>query len=246
LKLVGMTIDNDWYDGLGDSWWDSDGPIGPLHEMNPARFGYFRGALGDLRGLKVLDVGCGGGLLAECFAKGGALVSGVDLSQPSLVAARRHIEIEGVKVDYVNASGDSLPFLDSSFDAVVSADFLEHVSDLDAVISECSRVLKSSGVFLYDTINRTWRSQVVVVWLFERVMRLIPKHTHDPRMFIKPESLHEVMARYGIRNRETRGLGPKRGPLRALVGLAMDRRAGSYMVTDDTAISYVGYGVKAG
>jgi 2-polyprenyl-6-hydroxyphenyl methylase / 3-demethylubiquinone-9 3-methyltransferase len=241
-----MKIDNDWYDGLGDSWWDSDGPVGPLHEMNPARFGYFKGVLGDLRGLKVLDVGCGGGLLAECFARGGALVSGIDLSQPSLAAACRHIENDCMAIDYVNASGDLLPFLDSTFDAVMSADFLEHVMNLDAVISECSRVLKSSGIFLYDTINRTWRSRVVVVWLFERVMHLIPKRTHDPRMFIKPEDLHQVMARHGIRNCETRGLGPEKGSLRALMGLAKDRRAGSYMVTDDTAISYVGYGVKAG
>jgi 2-polyprenyl-6-hydroxyphenyl methylase/3-demethylubiquinone-9 3-methyltransferase len=246
LKLVWMNIDNRWYDELGDAWWDNDGPIGPLHEMNPARFGYFKGVIGDLRGLKVLDVGCGGGLLAECFAREGAQVSGIDLSQSSLVAAKRHAETGEIKVDYVGASGDRLPFLDSSFDAVMSSDFLEHVTDLETVVAECSRVLKSSGIFLYDTINRTLRSRVVVVWLFERVMHLIPKHTHDPRMFIKPEELHRAMARHGIRNCETRGLGPERGPFAALKGLAKNRRAGSYVVTDDTAISYVGYGVKAG
>jgi 2-polyprenyl-6-hydroxyphenyl methylase/3-demethylubiquinone-9 3-methyltransferase len=213
--------------------------------MNPARFGYFKEVLGSVRGLRVLDVGCGGGLLAECFAREGALVSGIDLSQSSLVAARRHGEAVEISAGYVCASGDLLPFLDSSFDAVMSADFLEHVTDLDAVICECSRVLKSSGIFLYDTINRTLRSRVVVVWLFERVMRLIPQRTHDPRMFIKPEELHRAMARYGIANCETRGLVPERGPVAALAGLAKNRRAGPYTVTDDTAISYIGYGVKA-
>jgi 2-polyprenyl-6-hydroxyphenyl methylase/3-demethylubiquinone-9 3-methyltransferase len=241
-----MKIDNRWYDDLGDSWWDSDGPIGPLHEMNPARFGYFKGVLGNLEGLRVLDVGCGGGLLSECFAREGALVYGIDLSQSSLAAARRHGETVGNNIDYVNATGDLLPFPDSSFDAVMSADFLEHVMSLDSVIAECSRVLKTSGIFLYDTINRTIRSRVVVVWLFERVMRLIPRHTHDPRMFIKPEELHRAMARHGIRNRETRGLSPGRGPLAALLRLARNRRTGSYVITGDTAISYLGYGVKSG
>ena len=240
-----MTIDNHWYDELGDAWWDDDGPVGPLHEMNPARFGYFKGVLGDLRGLKVLDVGCGGGLLAECFAREGARVSGIDLSQSSLVAAKRHGGAVETRVDYACASGDRLPFLDSSFDVVMSADFLEHVTDLDAVVAECSRVLKLSGIFLYDTINRTLRSRVVVVWLFEQVMHLIPRHTHDPDMFIKPEELHQAMARHRIINRETRGLAPERGPLAALAGLAKDRRAGPYVVNNDTAISYVGYGVKA-
>jgi 2-polyprenyl-6-hydroxyphenyl methylase/3-demethylubiquinone-9 3-methyltransferase len=195
--------------------------------------------------LRLLDIGCGGGLLAECFAREGAIVRGVDLSLSSLVAAGRHGDAGGVSIDYVNASGDSLPFRDSSFDAVVSADFLEHVPSLETVIAECARVLKPSGLFLYDTINRTLRSRVVAVWLFERVLRLIPRHTHDPSMFIKPGELHRLMARYGITNRETRGLSPERGPLAALASLTKNRSVGSYRITGDTTISYVGYGVKA-
>lgn len=240
-----MKIDNQWYERLGDRWWDSEGPVGLLHEINPARFQYFKEALGSLRGLRLLDVGCGGGLLAECFAREGAIVRGVDLSLSSLVAAKRHSEIAGTSIDYVNASGDLLPFRDSSFDAVVSADFLEHVSTLETVIAECARVLKPSGLFLYDTINRTLRSRLVAVWLFERIMHLIPRHTHDPRMFIKPEELHLAMARNGISNCDTRGLGPGCGALAALVDLAKNRRAGPFRITEDTAISYVGYGVKA-
>ena len=240
-----MKIDNQWYEGLGDNWWDSRGPISLLHEINPARFDYFKKAIGTLRGLRLLDVGCGGGLLAECFAREGAIVSGVDLSLSSLAAAERHSRAGRMSIDYVNASGDSLPFRDSSFDAVVSADFLEHVTDLETVVAECARVLKPSGLFLYDTINRTLRSRFVAVWLFERILGLIPRHTHDPRMFIKPEELRSVMARNGITNRETRGLTPERGPLAALASLAKHRGAGPYIVTQDTAISYLGYGVKA-
>jgi 2-polyprenyl-6-hydroxyphenyl methylase/3-demethylubiquinone-9 3-methyltransferase len=240
-----MAIDNQWYDELGDRWWDPEGLVGPLHHINPARFGYFKGVAGDLHGVKVLEVGCGGGILAESFAREGALVTGVDLSRPSLAAARRHGASSNVRIDYANAVGESLPFLDSSFDVVVSADFLEHVSNLDSVVGECSRVLKPLGLFLYDTINRTLRSRVVAVWLFERVIRLVPKHTHDPNMFIKPAEMCEVMSSHGISNRETRGLGPREGALAALAAFLNNRHV-AFAVTDDKAMSYVGYGVKAG
>ena len=245
LRLVKMAIDNQWYDELGDKWWDRDGLVGPLHYINPARFGYFKNVAGDLRGAKVLEVGCGGGILAESFAREGALVTGVDLSHSSLGAARRHGASSRLYIDYANAAGESLPFLDSTFDVVASADFLEHVSSLDSVVRECSRVLKPSGLFLYDTINRTLRSRIVAIWLFERIIRVIPRHAHDPNMFIKPAELCEVMSRHGIRNRETRGLGPKGSLLSALAGFMNHRRV-EFGVTNDTAISYVGYAVKAG
>jgi 2-polyprenyl-6-hydroxyphenyl methylase/3-demethylubiquinone-9 3-methyltransferase len=238
-----MAIDNRWYDELGDGWWDREGPAGPLHSINPARFDYFKGVAGGLRGAKVLDVGCGGGILAESFAREGALVTGVDLSRASLAAANRHSLSGGLRINYANAAGESLPLLDSSFDIVVSADFLEHVSTLDPVIRECARVLKTQGLFLYDTINRTLRSRVVAVWLFERVLGLIPRRTHDPNMFIKPAELHSAMSRHGLSNRETRGLGPRGGKVRALADFIKNRRV-DFGVTDDSAISYVGYGVK--
>jgi 2-polyprenyl-6-hydroxyphenyl methylase/3-demethylubiquinone-9 3-methyltransferase len=240
-----MTIDNRWYDRLGDSWWDEEGPVGPLHEINPARFAYFKSAIGDLRGLEVLDVGCGGGLLSELFAREGAIVTGVDLSHSSLAAAAGHGRAARLTVDYVTARGESLPLLDSSFDAIVTADFLEHVSNLDSVISGCARLLRPSGLFLYDTINRTLRARAVAIWLLERTLKIIPPNTHDPRLFIKPSELHKAMARHGLINCETRGLSPAVGKLTALVGLARRGRAGPFQVGDDTAISYVGYARKS-
>ncbi|HXG95013.1 MAG TPA: bifunctional 2-polyprenyl-6-hydroxyphenol methylase/3-demethylubiquinol 3-O-methyltransferase UbiG [Blastocatellia bacterium] len=237
-------IDNQWYDELGDAWWDEEGAVGPLHEINPARFDYFKSVLGRLEGLQVLDVGCGGGLLSECFARAGAQVSGIDLSHSSLVAAARHSRANGLSIDYVNASGGRLPFLDSSFDAVVAADFLEHVSDLNSVIAECARLLKPSGIFLYDTINRTLKARVVAVWFMEQVLGVIPRRTHDPRLFIKPAELHQAMARHGLVNCETHGLSPARGKLAAFVSLIRRGRTGPFRITDDTAISYVGYSRK--
>lgn len=239
-----MTINNRWYDDLQDKWWDRNGPVGTLHDLNPARFAYFKSVLGDLAGLNVLDLGCGGGLLIDCFARAGAVVTGVDLSHSSLIAASRHTRREELAASFASANGNSLPFISASFDAVVSADFLEHVTDLDVVIKECARVLKPSGFFLYDTINRTLRSRVIGVWLFERVLGLIPRHTHDPAMFIKPTEMREVMARHGLINCETRGLGPKAGKIGALLSIFKTGRVGGFTITDDTSMSYVGYGIK--
>jgi 2-polyprenyl-6-hydroxyphenyl methylase/3-demethylubiquinone-9 3-methyltransferase len=219
-----MSIDNYWYDDLGDRWWDPHGPVGLLHELNSARFEYFKNVLGDLDRLSILDVGCGGGLLAESFARQGARVTGIDLSRESLFAARRHARAAEITIDYVNANAESFPFTDSLFDAVVSSDFLEHVFDLDRVISESARVMKPSGLFMYETINRTLISRMVGIYLFERVLKLVPPHTHDPSMFIKPEELHEVMARHNLINRES--------------------SAGPFHITDDTSVSYIGYAVK--
>jgi 2-polyprenyl-6-hydroxyphenyl methylase/3-demethylubiquinone-9 3-methyltransferase len=238
-------IDNLWYDRLGDAWWDERGPLGLLHEMNPARFDYFQSVVGSLSGLKVLDVGCGGGILTERFAQAGALVTGVDLSHSSLAAASRHSKASKLQIDYVNARGEMLPFLSSSFDAVVSSDFLEHVIELDAVISECARVLRPGGLFLYDTINRTLLSRAMVIWLIERALGLVPKRTHDARMFIKPSELHQAMARHGISNCETRGLVPKSGRVATLLSLIKKGSAGGFTITSNTAVSYVGYGIKS-
>jgi 2-polyprenyl-6-hydroxyphenyl methylase/3-demethylubiquinone-9 3-methyltransferase len=138
------SIDNRWYDRLGDSWWDEAGPVGALHHLNPARFAYFQNVLGDLSGRRVLDLGCGGGIFSETLARAGALVTGVDLSGASLRAAGRHARAGGLKIDYVNSDGLCLPFAGSSFDVVVTTDFLEHVTDpgrerLDRAAGETAR-----------------------------------------------------------------------------------------------------------
>ncbi len=239
-----MSIDNQWYDELGDKWWDPHGPVGLLHDLNTTRFGYFKNVLGRIEALSVLDVGCGGGLLAERFASEGASVTGIDLSRASLFAARRHAHAAEVEVNYVNANAESFPFVDGVFDVVVSTDFLEHVSDLDKVVSESARVLKPSGFFLYETINRTLVSRIVGIYLFERVLKLIPEHTHDASMFIKPAELHEVMARHNLANRETRGVSPVASRLGALAGLVKSGSAGPLQISDDLSLSYIGYGIK--
>src|SRR5690242_4673237 len=150
-----MPVDNTIYDNPNDIWWDERGILSPLRTMmNPGRFGYFRKILTETLGIDphgktALDVGCGGGLLAEEFARLGFAVTGIDPAEPSLGTARAHAAASGLEIEYQVGRGEHLPFADTSFDVVYCCDVLEHVDDLDRVIAEIARVLKGGGVFMY-------------------------------------------------------------------------------------------------
>ncbi len=240
-----MSIDNEWYHDLGDAWWDPDGVVGPLHEINPVRVDYFCGVLGDLTGMRILELGCGGGLMAEEYARRGATVTGIDRSAPSIHAARRHAHDSGLAIHYVPTVGEHLPFADESFDAVVSADTLEHVDDSDAVVSEAARVLRPGGRFVYDTVNRTWKSRLLLVWLPQNIFHIAPPNTHEYARFIKPDELQIIMSRHGLENCETRGLALKQNPIAAGISFARTHKLGGFRLSDDTGMSYVGYAEKA-
>lgn len=249
-------IDNRWYDELGDEWWAPGGRMALLQQLNPARAAYFRAACaralgrdaatgGDLRGVRLLDVGCGGGYLAEALARAGASVAGVDLSSSTIEAARRHAAAAGLSIDYRAADATALPFADGAFDVVVSSDFLEHVSDrLDTVIAEQVRVLRAGGVLAFETVNRTLRARVVLVWLGQGVLRLAPPRLHDPRLFVRPDELAACLARHGVGVVEMHGLVPARNPLRFLLGYLLRRESGGFRLGRDRSISYIGYGLK--
>ncbi len=240
-----MPIDNEWYHRLGDAWWDPDGAIAALHEINPTRLAYFCDVLGDLTSKRILELGCGGGLMAEEYARRGAFTVGIDRSFPSLRVARHHAAAEGITIEYVATLAEELPFPDGAFDAVVTADTLEHVEGVERVIAEAARVLKPGGCFVYDTVNRTWRSRLLLVWLPQNIFRIAPPDTHDYRKFVKPEELHALLTKYGLTNCETRGLPLRRHPIAAGLSYARTRRLGGFVIGDDTRMSYVGYAVKA-
>ena len=205
-----MPVDNELYDRLASTWWDENETLCMLRTViNPGRFGYFRAVLLeqlkiDPRGKQTLDVGCGGGLLAEEFARLGCCVTGVDPSEPSLVVARDHAQQEGLTIDYRTGFGECLPFADASFDIVYCCDVLEHVKDLEMVISEIARVLKEGGIFFYDTINRTFMSKIVTIKLLQewKATSVMPPNLHDWNMFIKPRELQALMERYRLDQKE--------------------------------------------
>lgn len=199
------------YDTCANDWWAGNTRwLRLLNNMVPPRLAYFSPIVGDWRGKSVLDLGCGGGFMAEPLAREGARVIGVDPSAPAIAAARRHAEEEGLAIDYRVGTGEDLPVAEDAVDIVVCVDVLEHVRDLDAVIGEIRRVLKPGGLFLFDTINRTWLSKLVYIVLGEIVLRLGPRGTHDPALFIKPEELRAKLESQKLAVAEhIGGIGPR-------------------------------------
>lgn len=268
-----MPVDNQIYDRLADTWWDEHGFLNLLRTLvNPARFAYIHHTLTarlgrDPRALRMLDIGCGGGLLSEEFARAGCLVYGIDPSRESVAAAQRHARREGLlasegggagrgRVGYAAAQGERLPFPDETFDLVSCCDVLEHLDDYDLVIDEAARVLKPRGAFFYDTINRTRVSRLVVIKLFQewRWSRVMMPGTHDWGMFITPRELRTNMAWHGFVEQHVTGLRPRRRlPLilwnvwqkrRGRISYAELGRRLRLVPSRHTDVLYMGYGIK--
>jgi len=254
-------IDNDIYNRLADSWWDENGFLHILKTLaNPWRLPYFQRVIRHLevepRGRRALDVGCGGGLLAEEFAAMGFVVTGVDPSALSLDAARAHAAKKGLIIDYRPGYGDHLPFENESFDVVYCCDVLEHIRSWDAVIDDIARVLRGGGVFLYDTINRTTFSKLVVVKLMQewRLTSFAPANLHSWDMFIKPRELKASLERHGLRSQDLRGMSLNVNPVQLVAsarlyktgrisGAELGRRLGA-KEGSNLALSYMGYALK--
>jgi len=197
------------YDRDAEHWWDgSQRWLRALQNLVPARLAFFD-RLTSWDGRTVLDLGCGGGFMSEALAARGAEVTGVDLSRGAIAIARRHAASGGLAIRYLVASGEDLPLPDASVDCVVCVDVLEHVRSLDRVLDEIRRVLRPGGVFLFDTINRTWVARFVIVFCGEHILRLLPRGTHDPAGFIKPADLDARLAARGFADRVFAGLGPR-------------------------------------
>lgn len=257
-----MPVNNAIYDSDAHLWWDDNSYLSLLRtSLNPARFGYFTAALErlkiDPRGRRALDIGCGGGLLAEEFARLGCNVTGIDPSARSVAAARAHAALSGLDIAYRVGRGEGLPFPDSHFDIVYCCDVLEHVEDLDAVLAETARVLKPGGLYLFDTINRTPLSWLAVIFAAQHfpLTRIFPPGTHAWGKFIRPDELSTVLRRHGIAAAEFAGLAPRvSAPVNAAWMLALKAgiinfghygRATAFRVVPDLSMNYAGWGVKA-
>lgn len=228
--------------------------------VNPARMGYFGRVLSeqriDLPNSTLLDVGCGGGILAEAFAELGMPVTGIDPSVPSVKTARWHAQQRQLVIDYRIGSGERLPVADAHFDCVSCCDVLEHVQDVDAVLAEISRVLKPGGLFLYDTVNRTWLSWLFLIKIAQDWHRwaFMEPNQHVYRRFIKPTELASKLVRYGFVHQQTRGMVADYNVLKTLYylrkrtsGAWTFRELGSRMTLRegrDTRLSYMGWARK--
>jgi 2-polyprenyl-6-hydroxyphenyl methylase / 3-demethylubiquinone-9 3-methyltransferase len=247
------SIDNEYYEGMDELWWDPAGPAAILHAINRPRVDFYLKELGDLGGRRVLDAGCGGGLVARELAAAGAEVVGVDRSLGSLGVARRAAgwrgpgNPEGVPRSigsFGAAQGrlERLPFAAGSFDAVVAADVLEHLPDLPAAVAELSRVLAPGGSLVFDTVNRTPWSWFTAVFGLEQVLRMVPRGTHDWRLFIRPAELDLLLRRAGLAPVAVTGLAPRVGPGVVARGL-LTRRIGvpTFATGTGRRVSYLGH-----
>ena len=191
---------------LAHRWWDPASEFKPLHDINPLRLGWINGKA-DLLDKTVLDVGCGGGILAESMASAGARVTGIDLSEKALSVARLHLFESGLSVDYRLISAEDLAEeMPVHFDVVTCMEMLEHVPDPASTIAACARLVKPGGHVFFSTLNRNLKAYVQAIIGAEYVLKMLPRGTHEYAKFIKPSELSRHCRNAGLDTHELIGL----------------------------------------
>ncbi len=194
------------FEAFASRWWDPQGEMKPLHDLNPLRLQYIDARV-QLAGKRVLDVGCGGGLLTEAMAQRGAQVTGIDVADASLQVAKLHLYESGLKIDYHRITAESFAEKHpQEFDAVTCMEMLEHVPDPASIVRACAQLVKPGGHVLFSTINRNPKSYLFAVVGAEYLLRMLPKGTHDYRKFIRPSELEAWARGAGLTLNELRGM----------------------------------------
>lgn len=220
-----------------ESWWDPEGALGVLHRLNPVRLTFIRAelcrhfhrderAMRPFHGLKLLDIGCGGGLVAEPMARLGFAVTAIDASEETIAVARNHAEASGLLIDYRVVGAESLAAVGALFDAVLALEVIEHVADRDAFLAAVGALVRPGGAFIGATINRTARAFALAIIGAEYVLGWLPRETHDWRRFLRPSEF---------------ALGLRRHRLYAarLTGTGYDLRSGQWSLSQDLGVNYL-------
>jgi len=205
------------FEAMAAEWWNPNGKFRPLHLMNPCRLDYITGQIAaeygrDLTkplpfaGLRILDIGCGGGLLSEPMARLGAEVVGADAAPRNIPVAQVHAQASGLSIDYRFTTAEDLAAAGEQFDVVLNMEVIEHVSDPLAYLTACHDLLKSGGIMLCSTLNRNPKSYLMAIIGAEWVMRWLPKGTHDWAKFITPDELYALINRAGLTPVDRKGM----------------------------------------
>ncbi|PUB77115.1 MAG: bifunctional 3-demethylubiquinol 3-O-methyltransferase/2-polyprenyl-6-hydroxyphenol methylase [gamma proteobacterium symbiont of Ctena orbiculata] len=214
------------FEELASRWWDPHSEFKPLHEINPLRLDYIL-RFTPLEGRRVLDVGCGGGILSESMAAHGAQVTGIDMGEAPLQVARLHLLESGLEINYERIPVERLAREQpESFDLITCMEMLEHVPDPTSVVSACARLVKPGGRLFFSTINRNPKSYLFTILGAEYLLKLLPKGTHDYAKFIRPSELHAWM-----RKAELNSLG--------MTGMGYNPLTQTYKLTDDVDVNYL-------
>jgi 2-polyprenyl-6-hydroxyphenyl methylase/3-demethylubiquinone-9 3-methyltransferase len=230
---------------IAGEWWDPRGKFAPLHRLNPVRLGFIRDhaaahwrrdPLSDmpLRGLSVLDIGCGGGLICEPMARLGAAVTGVDAAERNIAVARLHAAGQELAIDYREGTAEALADAGQPFDIVLALEIVEHVADVDLFLHCCGRLTKPGGLVFLSTLNRTAKAWALAIAGAEYALRWLPRGTHDWRKFLKPSEVVRGLRRAGVEPQEIAGV--VYSPLSRTWSL--NKR--------DLDVNYMLYGSKAG
>ncbi len=230
------------FSALAETWWDPRGSMAPLHRLNPARLRFLRETLAahfesdgkslrPFEGLRVLDIGCGGGLVSEPLARLGARVTGIDAAEANIAVARAHARGADLEIDYRQASAEELAAAGEKFDAVLALEVVEHVADLDGFLNAAATLVRPGGAFIASTLNRTPKSLLFGIVGAEYLLRWLPRGTHRWDRFLKPSEFAAGLRRQGLQVREIRGL-------------AYDLLAGDWRLGRDLDVNYLLYAAR--
>ncbi|WP_337269256.1 bifunctional 2-polyprenyl-6-hydroxyphenol methylase/3-demethylubiquinol 3-O-methyltransferase UbiG [Oryzifoliimicrobium ureilyticus] len=214
------TIDQsevDRFSALAAEWWNPAGKFRPLHKFNPVRLAYIREKASanfgrdqrdakPLAGLRVLDIGCGGGLLSEPLARMGADVVGADPSEKNVGIATTHARASGVSVDYRAVTAEQLAAAGETFDIILNMEVVEHVSDVNLFLSTCAKMVRPGGIMFIATINRTMKARALAIFAAENVLRWLPRGTHQYEKLVRPEEVERPLAANGLLITERTGV----------------------------------------
>lgn len=223
----------DKFSAIAPEWWDPNGKFKPLHMINPLRINYILSKTESLIGKKILDVGCGGGILAECLAELGAHVTGLDMAELSLNVAKSHAQTRQLVIDYrlesieqhlANGGGER-------YDVITCMELLEHVPSPASIIDACASLLKPEGQLFLSTINRNYKSRLLLIIGAEYIAKIIPKGTHDFSRFIRPSELVRWLEQSGLRTKE-------------LMGMEYNLLKNNFSLGENIDINYLAYAQK--
>jgi len=201
---------------IADEWWNESGKFKPLHQFNPIRLNFFKQQicnffnrdeklLTPFKGLKVLDIGCGGGLVAEPISRLGADLTAIDASQKNIDVAKIHAEKSGLKIDYNCITAEDLALQNHQFDVVLALEIIEHVADVEKFIEACAKLVKPNGLLFVATLNRTAKSLLMAKFGVEYILRWLPIGTHDWRKFLKPSEIENIAKNQQIQLQKIQG-----------------------------------------
>jgi 2-polyprenyl-6-hydroxyphenyl methylase/3-demethylubiquinone-9 3-methyltransferase len=229
------------FNALASEWWNPEGPMKPLHRLNPVRLSFLKRVLADhfgraerdmkpFDGLRLLDIGCAAGLVSEPLARMGFSVSGIDLAEDNIAAAKAHAGESGLSIDYAARAIEHMPE-DAGFDAITLLEVVEHVPDVGAMVSEAAKRLRPGGILIASTLNRTLKAYALAIIGAEYVLRWLPKGTHDWNKFVTPDELSDYMRDAGLMP-----LGPE--------GMVFNPLANSWTLSADCDVNYLIAAIK--